>query len=608
MNPNKPINIYTKSSIDERYYEQVELPINFSNIILNLYGCGIVSQKHIKQLSNLGIETLINLIGEESPKELIKTECKKFNINLLHYGLKDKSDCEFETFLKIQEIINSNIECKKKCLVHCKGGIGRTNMILAGYLIKYNNIAPAESIGILKKTRKVIMVPEQINILKKYYSYLINLNSSNDKNNDKNNDNKTKLLPKNLKGLLIMMGLPCSGKSTLSLEIFSAYSLNPQNKIIHLNQDEIGKASCENLLSLQAKYADLIIMDRCNPLSSDRTHWINLYRGLIDKKITLIFFNLGLNLSLERLESRKNHLTLGITGGNIIKEMHKKITIPKKDEGWDELIIIDSIDKLNEFKKNIGLNVNNNCQKININENFDLNHMSIDKSKIIKFPRTKHIINLGAMSRDDLQMDKKDIDNMLSGEIIVEEKIDGANLGFRLDLLTNKILAQNRSHYVSSSYHLQFKKLDEWIETNKFGLIKILSGGNYIIYGEWLYSKHSIHYTNLPDYFIMFDLYDIDNNTFFSRDFVEKLIDGTKINLVPLIYRGKATIEKLKNLAQSKSNYYDGVVEGIYVRSNDIKTNKLKLRAKIVRSDFISGNELWTKGKQILNIISNNKN
>jgi atypical dual specificity phosphatase len=164
-----------------------------------------------------------------------------------------------------------------------------------------------------------------------------------------------------------------------------------------------------------------------------------------------------------------------------------------------------------------------------------------------------------------------------------------------------KIQAQNRSHYVCSESHAQFKKLSQWIETKKISLMTILSGGNYIIYGEWLYAKHSINYTNLPDYFVMFDLYDVDTKTFFSRAHLEKLIEGTGICLVPLIYKGKATLEKLKSLVQTKSNFYDGTIEGVYVRS--FIGNKLKHRAKIVRADFICGDEHWTKNKPIANTV-----
>ena len=34
--------------------------------------------------------------------------------------------------------------------------------------------------------------------------------------------------------------------------------------------------------------------------------------------------------------------------------------------------------------------------------------------------------------------------------------------------------------------------------------------------GEWLYAKHSIHYTRLPDYFLAFDLYDRRTGVFHS--------------------------------------------------------------------------------------------
>lgn len=608
-NPHKHIYIYTKKKEKEKDNQNLtnyvlnDLPVNFSLVLPNLYGSGIVSVRHISPLSSLGITTIINLIGEEKPNDKVILEYEKYNIKLIDCGFKDRTACDFDTYLKIQEIIRTNIIETNKCLVHCKGGIGRTNMILAGRLMDLNNLSPAEAIGMLKKTRKVIMVPEQIMGLKKYYGYLANLNSTNTENN-----NQSITLPKNLKGLIIIMGLPCSGKSTLALEIYSKYSTNPATNIVHLNQDEIGKDACEKLLSSQAKIADLIIIDRCNPTSSDRTHWVNLYRGTTDKKITIVFLNFGLELSLKRIETRTNHLTLGSTGGNIIKVMDKKMTIPAKQEGWDELIQINTMEQLEEFKNKIGLGKEQPAEQVDIGSAHPPPPSPLDISKIIKFPRTKHIVNLGAMARDDLLMDKKDIDTMLSSEIIVEEKIDGANLGFRLDPSTNKIVAQNRSHYVCSSSHPQFKKLDGWIESNKSGLMKILSGGNNIIYGEWLFSKHSINYTNLPDYFIMFDLYDIGSNTFYSRDWVEKKIEETGINLVPLIFKGKTTIDKLKTLAQSKSQFYDGVVEGVYVRSCDKKTNKLKLRAKIVRADFISGDEHWTKGKQTLNIVSKYKN
>lgn len=49
-----------------------------------------------------------------------------------------------------------------------------------------------------------------------------------------------------------------------------------------------------------------------------------------------------------------------------------------------------------------------------------------------KFPRTTHILNLGSATRDDLVLDAKDVRRLLVNNVIIEEKIDGANLGISI--------------------------------------------------------------------------------------------------------------------------------------------------------------------------------
>lgn len=239
----------------------------------------------------------------------------------------------------------------------------------------------------------------------------------------------------------------------------------------------------------------------------------------------------------------------------------------------------------------------------NQNNKSDKEKDIIDYNILVKFPRTKHIINLGGMTRDDLIFTQTKLKEFLNMELLIEEKIDGANLGIFLDKTTMKIMVQNRSHFVNSSYHEQFKLLDNWINTHYAELYTILENNEYILYGEWMYFKHSIHYTNLPDYFILFDIYDRTTKEFFSRDIVDSIIKNTTLKQTPIIAKGKFTLEELKNFTKNKSSFYDGIVEGIYVRT--IKDNFTKFRGKIVRKNFIAGNEHWTKNKYILNIKKN---
>ena len=44
-----------------------------------------------------------------------------------------------------------------------------------------------------------------------------------------------------------------------------------------------------------------------------------------------------------------------------------------------------------------------------------------------------------------------------------------------------------------------------------------IGAGRNILYGEWVYAKHSIHYTALPGYFIAFDIWDKQTKTFMAH-------------------------------------------------------------------------------------------
>ena len=64
---------------------------------------------------------------------------------------------------------------------------------------------------------------------------------------------------------------------------------------------------------------------------------------------------------------------------------------------------------------------------------------------------------------------------------------------------------------------------------------------------------------------------------------------------------------KIENLAYSDSIYYNGPVEGVYLRIFDENNIYVKERAKIVRHNFIQeGDNHWTRNKTIINKLTNN--
>lgn len=163
-----------------------------------------------------------------------------------------------------------------------------------------------------------------------------------------------------------------------------------------------------------------------------------------------------------------------------------------------------------------------------------------ESEELFKFPRTKHLFDAGGqgVSRDDLIMDAGEESlfytrrgAQLPATVIIEEKVDGANLGISIGL-DMKLSVQNRSHYVNSKTHKQFSCLDRWLDDHSAALFEVLEPGRHVLFGEWLYAKHSIYYTQLPGYFMAFDIFDKHESKFYSTRMRNEKLESTGIPVV----------------------------------------------------------------------------
>ncbi len=108
--------------------------------------------------------------------------------------------------------------------------------------------------------------------------------------------------------------------------------------------------------------------------------------------------------------------------------------------------------------------------------------------------------------RDDKVLSAPEAKALLAGDVVVEEKVDGANLGFSLDQ-AGQLRAQNRGQYVQPPFGGQFSKLLQWSAVHGDALVIALQPG-WIAFGEWCAARHSLSYDRLPDWWLFFDLYD----------------------------------------------------------------------------------------------------
>jgi len=214
-------------------------------------------------------------------------------------------------------------------------------------------------------------------------------------------------------------------------------------------------------------------------------------------------------------------------------------------------------------------------------------------TEFFRFPHTPHLAWLGpGKPRDDKVLAPHEMHELLAHGVVVEEKVDGANLGFSVGE-DGTLLAQNRGGYLDlGSSSGQWKPLGRWMTTHRDALIQALGPGR-ILFGEWCYAVHSVRYTRLPDWFLAFDVYDRDGAEFWDTMRRDDLARAIGLEIVPRRNEGCVTVENLKSLLDS-SALSEGPAEGVYIRREH--GGRLLSRAKLVSARFTQSIEThWSR-------------
>ncbi|GAB4090291.1 RNA ligase family protein [Hydrogenophaga soli] len=201
-----------------------------------------------------------------------------------------------------------------------------------------------------------------------------------------------------------------------------------------------------------------------------------------------------------------------------------------------------------------------------------------------RFPHTPHLTWLGSGEpRDDKVLRPDEVQALLAHAVVVEEKLDGANLGFSL-APDGHVRAQNRGQYLASPHTGQFARLPAWLAMHGDALRQALTPDT-ILFGEWCAARHSLDYGTLPDWWMLFDVYDCTQGRFWSTVRRNALAHDAGLMTVPQVTCGTFTLRDLKHLvASTPSHYRQGPLEGVVVRRESAQW--CEARAKLVRGDF----------------------
>jgi len=162
--------------------------------------------------------------------------------------------------------------------------------------------------------------------------------------------------------------------------------------------------------------------------------------------------------------------------------------------------------------------------------------------------------------------------------------------------------------------HAQYDLFKQWT-MGKRPVLEAMLEDRLLLFGEWLYARHSVHYRRLPHYFFEFDIYDKQRQVFLDLASRLEKLEGTGILTVPVVHRGPATVDELRKLIGPSrfdsvfenplAGPTDNLMEGLYLRTE--ADGCVTERAKFVRAEFVEKvkqSEHWQHQAVVPNLLA----
>ena len=216
-----------------------------------------------------------------------------------------------------------------------------------------------------------------------------------------------------------------------------------------------------------------------------------------------------------------------------------------------------------------------------------------------KYPRTPHLPYSPGCTNDDKIATITRVTGTTS-ETIITEKMDGSNVC----LEHNACFARTHSGPPNHPSFAQFKQLHAGL---KFQIPEGIQ-----VFGEWLYARHSIAYSSLPNYLMIFGVRSFRTThpngepypEWASWDEVVQWSEKLSIPTVPILDRGLFGHKQLENRINElmkEPSVCGGEREGVVVRTADGFHDQFfeNMVVKFVRANHVTTSEHW-KSQEIV--------
>lgn len=175
--------------------------------------------------------------------------------------------------------------------------------------------------------------------------------------------------------------------------------------------------------------------------------------------------------------------------------------------------------------------------------------------RLHKYPRTPHLQGSRVQPGDE-DLACWPLSDLAGRHVVVEEKVDGANAAISFDA-RGCLRLQSRGHFLRGGpRERQFAALKAWAAGMTRTLWPVL-GSRYVLYGEWLFAKHTVFYDALPHHFLEFDVLDTTTGVLLDTPGRRRLLAGVPAQSVPVLWSGRledpATLPRLVGPSRYKT-------------------------------------------------------
>jgi hypothetical protein len=200
---------------------------------------------------------------------------------------------------------------------------------------------------------------------------------------------------------------------------------------------------------------------------------------------------------------------------------------------------------------------------------------------IRKYPRTPHLTG-SRLQPGDEDLATVARETLRGLHVVVEEKLDGSNSGISFSA-DGELILQSRGHVLTGgARERQFALLKRWAGAQVEAL-RALLGDRYVMYGEWLYARHTIPYDRLPHYFLEFDVYDRERDEFLSTARRRQMLAGSPVVSAPVL--GEGELGALETYLGPSLYSTTHAMEGLYLKHEE--DGRVVARYKYVQPGFL---------------------